>query len=253
MASIGSSELPALRFRGVLDTEACLVRLERLDGDLEVLLPEGISPELGTFGDVQWLPEVVDLSRNLQSLRDLEGHQARWTIRDLEAMSRRTLALGLGLLAAVLGLTLGFGHLLSRELQKGVGSLVDHLRRVADGDLEPIAVAPGRGELARAERELNRTVRRIRSLLNRLQASETRYRLLAERLPDVVYQLRVGPDGTRSWPFVSPQFEEFYGIGAGVLETDPEYSLEKVLPAAGMSRNKKLPARGDSWKESAVW
>jgi hypothetical protein len=29
--------------------------------------------------------------------------------------------------------------------------------------------------------------------------------------------------------------------------------LKKVRLTAGMPCNKKLPARGDSWKESAVW
>ena len=61
-------------------------------------------------------------------------------------------------------------------------------------------------------------------------ASEERYRLLAERLPDVVYQAQSWPDGRRAWPFVSPQFQRFYGVDSGVLARDPDYSLNKVHP-----------------------
>lgn len=73
-------------------------------------------------------------------------------------------------------------------------------------------------------------LRDLNRLRTELRASEERYRLLAERLPDVVYQAQSWPDGRRAWPFVSPQFQRFYGVDSGVLARDPDYSLNKVHP-----------------------
>ena len=355
----------------IQEAEASIQRLRALSLELEILLPAGVTPELGRFGDRTWLPEVVSLSRQLQGLREEEDRQARILIQDLETRSRRMLVMGLTLIAAVLALTLGFGRVFSAHLRRNVGSLVAHLRRVADGNLDPMTVEPGEGEFVLAQQELNRTVARLQGLMadlrsqqalqrtlldsapaaiigmdlegqvshfnlgaerllgrraaetigrvtpmvwrlpeemaamaeelsrqtgrpvaagiealqvagalpgystechfraadgtlvpvlltlsqirtpdgellgtmgvaldlrdlrrlrEELRASEARYRLLAERLPDVVYQTQVWPDGRRAWPFVSPQFRAFYGEDAAVLEANPGYSLEKVHP-----------------------
>ncbi len=71
---------------------------------------------------------------------------------------------------------------------------------------------------------------RIKALESELTSSEARYRSLVDRLPDVVYQTRVWPDGRRAWPFCSAQFEAFYGAPPSVLEANPAYSLDKVHP-----------------------
>ncbi len=355
----------------IQEAEAGLQRLRALSLEMEILLPAGVTPELGRFGDRTWLPEVVSLSSQLQGLREEEDRQARVQIEELEARSRRMSAIGLVLIASVLLLTLGFGRMFSAHLRHDVGSLVAHLRRVADGHLEPVTVEPGEGEFVVAQQELNRTVaflqrlvadlrgqqalqrtlldsapaaiigidlqgvvshfnlgaerllgrrasetvgrvtpmvwrvaeemdamaedlsrqvgrpvqpgvealqvagaipgystechfraadgtlipvlltlsqirtpegdllgtmgvaldlRDLRRLREELRASEARYRQLAERLPDVVYQTQVWPDGRRVWRFVSPQFRAFYGEGPDVLERDPEYALAKLHP-----------------------
>ncbi len=222
----------------VLAVEDSLHRLEGLGLSLAALLPHGPSPELGIFGDEEWMPQVVDLTRHLRVLRDEEDRRAQELIQDLESRSQRTIALGLCLSVAILGCILFFGRMFSMRLRESVRSLVDNLHRVADGNLAPVPCdATGQGELAVAERELDRTVKRLRELMttlqtqqDRLRASETRYRQLAERLPDVVYQNQMWPDGKRTWPFVSPQFEAFYGAPVTVLEKDPGYSLRKVHP-----------------------
>ncbi|MCE1205636.1 MAG: ATP-binding protein [Holophagaceae bacterium] len=73
-------------------------------------------------------------------------------------------------------------------------------------------------------------LRDLDRLRKELRASEDRYRLLAERLPDVVYQSQIWPDGRRAWPFISPQFHSFYGVEPAALERDPDYSLNKLHP-----------------------
>jgi len=215
---------------GVQAVDACLLRLRGLTVELAPLLATGATPALGTFGDAIWLPEAVTLSRQLQDLREEEEHQAQALIQALESRSRQILVVGLTMMVAVLLLTLGFGQAFSAHLRKGVGSMVGYLQRVADGSLEAIPVEVGEGELVMAEQELNRTITRLNQLVVDLQGQKARYQLLAERLPDVVYQAQVWPDGRRTWPFVSPQFEAFYGVGPEVMEQDADYSLRKVHP-----------------------
>lgn len=353
------------------EAENHLARLDQLSAQLASLLPQGVSPELGTFGDVAWLPEVGACSRELQRLRTEEALQAGGVIESLQASSRRSTTGGIALMATALLLALGLGQGFATHLRKGVEALIRHLRRVADGNLEPVPTGSGQGELETAERELNRTVERLRQLMSDLEAqkaleraildgahaaiigldlqgkvsrwnrgaelmlgysaeevigkatpmlwrlpeematlaedvsakvgrplgagvealqaaasipgfatecryrardgalipvlltisqvrspagellgtmgvaldlrdlnrlreelrvSEARYRLLAERLPGVVYQTQVWPDGRRAWPFVSPQFERFYGVDAAALERDAAYSLHKLHP-----------------------
>ncbi|MFN7958831.1 MAG: ATP-binding protein [Holophagaceae bacterium] len=351
--------------------EESLARIQVVGRQLEAMLPDGRSEELGVFGDLQWLPEVLTCTRVLQTLRAEEDRSADATIRALERSSERTSFIGLALMLASLVLALGLGQGFASHLRGGVNSLVARLRSVADGNLDPVPVAPGGSELASAERALNRTVARLRQLItenqaqkaleqaildgaraviigldlegrvNRwnhaaelvlghraeevlgqatpllwrvpeeldalaqevgervgrpvasgiealrvaatipgfatechfrakdgslipvlltlseirgpggdllgtmgvaldlrdldrlrreLRASEDRYRLLAERLPDVVYQSQTWPDGRRSWPFVSPQFQSFYGADPAILERNPDYSLNKLHP-----------------------
>jgi PAS domain S-box-containing protein len=210
--------------------DACLTRLRRMDQELEGLLPAGPTPQLGIFGDAVWMPEVAELSLHLLRLREVEDRQAQVLTQQLESQSSRTTEWGFVLMVSVLALTLGFGGIFSTHLRRDTRRLLAHLRRVADGNLEPVPVASGGGELVWAEQELNRTVARLRQLMADLQNQQARYRLLAERLPDVVYQTQVWKDGRRAWPFVSPQFEAFYGVASGVLERDPDYSLRKIHP-----------------------
>jgi len=355
----------------IQETEDELARLQVVGNQLAIMLPDGMSKELGIFGDHQWLPEVLNCSRILERLRAEEGRRAEATIQDLERSSQRTTLGGLSLMLVSLLLALGLGQGFAAHLRKGVDSLVTRLRSVADGDLDPVPVAPGGSELASAERALNRTVVRLRQLMTELQAqkaleraildgahamiigldlagrvnrwnraaelvlgyqaeevlgqatpllwrlpeelaslalevgkrvgrpvapgietlqvaaaipgfatechyrakdgalipvlltisqvrhpdggllgtmgvaldlrdvhrlkealrdSEARYRRLAERLPGVVYQTQIWPDGRRVWPFISPQFQALFGVETWAWEQDPDYPIRKILP-----------------------
>jgi PAS domain S-box-containing protein len=352
-------------------TEEELARLQVLGNRVAAMLPDGMSEELGVYGDNQWLPEVLNCSRILERLRDEEDHRAEATIKALALSSQRTTLGGLCLMLVSLLLALGFGQGFAAHLRKGVASLVTRLRSVADGNLDPVPVAPGGSELASAERELNRTVAHLRELMTELTAqkaleqaildgahaviigldlegrvsrwnrsaeqvlgyqaeevlgkatptlwrlpeelaslaldiskrvgrpvapgvevlqvaasipgfatechyrakdgqlvpvlltisqvrdpdgallgsmgvaldlrdvhrlqealkdSEARYRRLAERLPGVVYQTQIWPDGRRTWPFISPQFTGIYGVKQEVWEQNPDYPIERMYP-----------------------
>ena len=353
----------------IQEVEEALGRIRERGQQLAVMLPDGMSEELGVFGDHQWLPEVLTCTRILQRLREDENGKAEATIRDLERKSSRATTVGLGVMAGSLLLALLLGQGFAAHLRKGVESLLVHLRRVADGDLDPIPFSVGGGELALAERELNRTVGRLKQLLadlgaqkaleqaildsahaviigldlggrvNRwnhaaeamlgysaeevvghaspllwrlpeklealaadisqrvgrpvdagvealqvaasipgfatecryrardgslipvllaisqvrgpgwellgtmgialdlrdlerakeaLKHSEERYRRLAERLPGVVYQTQVWPDGRRAWPFISPQFTALFGVETWAWEQNPNYPITKI-------------------------
>ena len=352
-------------------TEAELARLQVIGNQLAVMLPDGRSKALGIFGDNQWLPEVMNCSQILERLRTEEDRRAEATIRALELSSRRTILSGLLLMLVSLLLALGLGQGFAAHLRQGVDSLVTHLRSVADGNLEPVPVAPGGSELVSAERELNRTVAHLRDLMTELQAqkaleraildgthaviigldlegrvsrwnrgaelvlgyraeevmgqatpalwrlpeelealarevservgrivapgiealqaaasipgfatechyrvkdgslvpvlltisqvrspdgellgtmgvaldlrdvhrlkealkdSEARYQRLAERLPGVVYQTQVWPDGRRTWPFISPKFQALLGVAPLAWEQDPDFPVRWILP-----------------------
>jgi PAS domain S-box-containing protein len=355
----------------IQDTEEELARLQTVGNQLAIMLPDGMSKELGIFGDNVWLPEVLNCARILERLRAEEGRRAGTTIQALELSSQRTTLGGLSLMLVSLVLALGLGQGFATHLRTAVNSLVARLRSVADGNLDPAPVAPGGSELASAERALNRTVAHLRQLMaenqaqkaleqaildgahaviigldlegrvnrwNRsaelvlgyaahevlgqatpllwrlpeelaslaldvserlgrpvapgvellqvaaaipgfatechyrakdgslipvlltlsqvrapegtllgtmgvaldlrdvhrleeaLRVSEARYRRLAERLPGVVYQTQIWPDGRRTWPFISPQFQTLFGVDPTAWEREPDYPIRKILP-----------------------
>lgn len=165
---------------GVLHVESHLQNLRMLSRQLEILLPQGMSAELGTFGDRDWLPEVIALSRGLGELREEQDRTARVLIANLQAQSTRTTWIGLALMAAALLLALGLSQAFARHLQRGVGDLVGRLRQVADGNLEPAPEGAGEDELAVADRELNRTVARLGHLMETLREQQALERAILD-------------------------------------------------------------------------
>jgi len=165
---------------GVLHVEAHLQNLRTLSGRLEALLPQGMSAELGTFGDRDWLPEVIALSQGLDELREEQDFTARTLIVNLQDQSRRTTWIGVSLMATALLLALALSQAFSRHLQRGVGDLVGRLRQVADGNLEQVPVRQGEDELAVANRELNRTVARLGQLMETLREQQALERAILD-------------------------------------------------------------------------
>lgn len=381
----------------IQETEAGLARLQVLGQRLAEMLPDGRSEALGIYGDNQWLPEVLACSHILERLRVEEDRRAEATIRALELSSHRTTLVGLYLMLGSLLLALWLGQGFAAHLRRGVDSLVTRLRRVADGNLDPVPVAPGGSELASAERELNRTVAQLRQLMTDLEAqkalerailegahaviigldlegkvnrwnrgaelmlgyraeevigkvtptlwrlpeelaslaedvsarvgrpvlagvevlqvaasipgfatecqykardgslipvlltisqvrnpagellgsmgvamdlrdlerlklalkdSEARYQRLAERLPAVVYQTQIWPDGHRAWPFISPQFEDLFGAPNATWKENPDYPISKIHPEdlpeyLRLNKEATLEMRSMTWEGRA--
>ena len=62
-----------------------------------------------------------------------------------------------------------------------------------------------------------------------LEASQARFRDLAQSLPGIVYQYELSPEGEGSFPFVSDAIEMF-GHSVAELQRDPNLAWEQVHP-----------------------
>jgi PAS domain S-box-containing protein len=106
--------------------------------------------------------------------------------------------------------------------------------RARDGALVPVLLSlsqvrgPGGDLLGTMGIALD--LRDLEKLKDALKDSEERYRRLAERLPGVVYQTQVWPDGRQTWPFISPQFAELFGTEPRAWAQNPDYLVARLHP-----------------------
>jgi len=194
---------------------------------------------------------ILDGARAMIIGLDLEGRVSRWNhsaelllgYRADEVIGQATPALW-RVPEEMAALTLEISERVGRPVAPGLETLLvaatlpgfatECRFRTKDGSLIPVLLTIS--QVRSPEGTLLGTMgvaldlRDLDRLRTELRASEDRYRLLAERLPDVVFQSQTWPDGRRAWPFVSPQFQSFYGVEVAVLERDPDYSLNKVHP-----------------------
>ncbi len=63
-----------------------------------------------------------------------------------------------------------------------------------------------------------------------LRQSESRYQKLADNIPGVIYQLRMAPDGSFSYPYISSVCEELFQISATAVMADANCLLQMVHP-----------------------
>jgi PAS domain S-box-containing protein len=140
--------------------------------ELEKMLALGMSGELGTYGDSQWLPEVAAFMEALEPLRVLQRAAADAAIRDLEAQSRRFTWVGAGLLVLALVSAWSSAHVLARRLTEGAEGLMNRLEGMAGGDLEPRPLPPGSDEWALAGRSLESLAARMKALLAAQEAEQ---------------------------------------------------------------------------------
>lgn len=63
----------------------------------------------------------------------------------------------------------------------------------------------------------------------KLRESEQRLKHIASQVPGVLYQFRIGPDGTRSFPYLSEGTVELGGRSREEL-SDPEFIMSHVIP-----------------------
>lgn len=61
-----------------------------------------------------------------------------------------------------------------------------------------------------------------------LKASQQRYDRTVENVPGVVYQFRLAPDGTKSFPYMSPQSLAYFGVPAEEIMADPMALIGRI-------------------------
>lgn len=152
--------------------EARRAALNQLQAPLEALVTKGMTPELGAFGDHQWIPAVNLLVNDLEEVRAARLVEAQHLSEDLAAAGRRATLSGLALMGSAALIAILTSHLFALRISQGALSLVGHLRRLADGDLSSRAPVDGEDEFAQAQRELDRTTFRLRTLVEDLKAQQ---------------------------------------------------------------------------------
>lgn len=63
-----------------------------------------------------------------------------------------------------------------------------------------------------------------------LRQSEARYQKLADNIPGAIYQLRMAPDGSFSWPYISSGCEELFKISASAVMAGAKCPIQMVHP-----------------------
>ncbi|GAB6095623.1 hypothetical protein JCM14469_18750 [Desulfatiferula olefinivorans] len=83
---------------------------------------------------------------------------------------------------------------------------------------------------ARRERDLLRIKHLLEDRTRELLESEAKYRRLAENSPAVIFQFRMRPDGTYSFPFLSRVMPNVTGLSAESVMQDAYIFLHKMQP-----------------------
>lgn len=90
-----------------------------------------------------------------------------------------------------------------------------------------------------------------------LDQSESRYRAIASHTPGLMYQFRLHPDGSTSFPYLSAGCHALLGIRANRLRARPELFLNLILQqdrAAYLSAMRDSAASMRSWNwEGRIW
>ncbi|AKJ96283.1 hypothetical protein TVD_13340 [Thioalkalivibrio versutus] len=68
-------------------------------------------------------------------------------------------------------------------------------------------------------------------LAARARQLDDRFQKIASRLPGVVYQFRLGPDGSLSFPYASHAIEDIYGVTAEQVQEDASELTNVIHPA----------------------
>lgn len=87
-----------------------------------------------------------------------------------------------------------------------------------------------RGVLAKTA-ALMASLDELRATQSALQATSDRFQKIASRLPGMVYQFLLRPDGSSSFPFASPNIQNIYHVSPEVAQTDSAAVFASGHPA----------------------
>lgn len=124
------------------------------------------------------------------------------------------------------------------EPQAGSGLSGEHCAPLLLGDtLQGALIVQPRGELGSAQAQalagLAGTLAGMvvrRRAQEALEASQARFRDLAQSLPGIVYQYELDPSGAATVPFVSEAIEGVFGLTSEELRRDSSLAWERIYP-----------------------
>ena len=170
-------------------------------------------PEIARF--IEACRSPVPLNPNGIVGRTLAARAPQW-VRDLSDVRRAPLAFAAGLRAAFAFPVLADGA--------AVGTLEFFSRDIREPEPELLETALAIGS------QIGQLMTRQRAE-GAQRAADQQLRLIAENVPDVVYQFRLDADGAFSFPFVSERVRDLYGVCAGEVMRDYRLVFDPVLPA----------------------
>jgi PAS domain S-box-containing protein len=77
---------------------------------------------------------------------------------------------------------------------------------------------------------IERNITALKQTEAALRQSEQRFQRLAANIPGIIFQFCIDPNGDRTFPYVSPQFETLFDISAAAVEQDAEIFINCCHP-----------------------
>ncbi len=194
--------------------------------------PSGLPPERN------WRIEKEGVDTYLTAYAKVDGEGIDWDVavqqplRDafLPASSLFRWSVLLGCVGFIISVVLGL--LLSRAISAPLVHLLEGTRIIGAGDLAYRIKPLGGDELKKLADSFNGMVESLQQRTLQLGESERQYRLMTERVNDVIFTL----DEQGTITFVSPRLKELTGhaptqaVGRGILDLLPEAEREKYRP-----------------------
>lgn len=106
----------------------------------------------------------------------------------------------------------------------------DAADRIAGEDFAQDVPRNGIGEVGQLMRALGRMQENLCAMSAKVRAQVAQLEEMSNGLPVAVYQIRLFPDGRRSYAFVSQRAADIFGVTTGALMQDAEQRWRHVYP-----------------------
>ncbi len=97
---------------------------------------------------------------------------------------------------------------------------------------------------------IERNITALKQTEAALRQSEQRFQRLAANIPGIIFQFCIDTDGTRTFPYISPQFETLFSVSAAAVEQDAEIFINCCHPSNLASLNASIAL---SYKTLEPW
>lgn len=134
---------------------------------------------------------------------------------------------------ALSGVLVGASLMIARSITRPLNQAINIARTVATGDLSThigLQADDETGQLLHALREMSEGLVRVKRAEDERQEALDRLQRIASRVPGMVYQYRVHPDGSSCFPFASDAIREIYRVGPEEVKEDAAKVVDTIHP-----------------------